>query len=376
MVYMSHGVYKRLLLGALILGFGCFFGVSMAGQVNKEKKEQDAGSKKDVQPEEKELLFFETHQGMLVRASVGMVFGLSPYSSAALRALNSDDPLLWPEWQISSDSLLPLRSDWLNDIVDDKAMPNLNAKSDLEIPKSSMALYQAYSQALVNASLATPEMFSAAAAENTHVTFSHLWQKPNLYRGKVIPLRGRLIKLVKHDAAPVPALLQGVKQFYEGWVVGPSKDANPFVVIFLDAPEGLAPADKMRKKVYFEGYFLTKYRYLAEDDKKHKLPPIAPILIGKTITLEEQAKTDEEPYSRVILMYSLLGLLVIVALMLGMGWWFRQGDQATQKALVELRDKGVTFEVPDESPEPPPLARPVSPPPPPEGGGIPPPSLN
>jgi hypothetical protein len=363
---MSRVVYKCLLLGSLVVALG----ISATAQEVKDKAE------KKNDPDDIVVPFFETHQGFLVRASIGAFFGQHPYTSAALRAQGADNPLLWPEWQIASDLLLPLRPDWLNDIVDDRPMPNLNAKSPLELPKSTVALYQAYSQALVNASFATPEMFNAAAKENEHVTFSHLWEKPNLYRGKVIPLRGRLIKLVKHDAAPVPALEQGVKQFYEGWVVGPTKGANPFVVIFIDAPEGLKPADKMRKNVYFEGFFLTKYRYLTEDDKKHKLPPIAPILIGKTITVEEKAATNDEPYSRVILMYSLLGVIVIVALMLLMAWWFRKGDQVTQKALVDLRDRGVTFELPEATPEAPPLAKPVSPPPPKDGGGVPPPSLN
>lgn len=345
------------------------FGFSASAQEGKDQQEKKAD------PEDTVLPFFETHQGMLVRASVGVAFGLNPFSALGLRAQNAEDPLLWPEWQIANEFLLPLRSDWLNDIVDDRPMPNLNAKSPLEIPKASMALYQAYSQALVNSMLATPEMFSAAAKENEHVTFSHLWQKPNQYRGKVIPLRGRLIKLVKHDAAPVPALEMGVRSFYEGWVVGPNKDANPFAVIFLDLPEGLAPADKMRKKVYFEGYFVTKFRYLEEHDPKtSKLPPITPILIGKTITLEEPPPTNEEPYSKSILMVSLLGLIAIVACMVLMGLWFRKGDQATRKALVTLRDKSVTFETPDEPP--PPLARPVPPPTSQEGGGVPPPSLN
>ncbi len=63
------------------------------------------------------------------------------------------------------------------------------------------------------------------------MTFAHLWNTPERYRGKVIPIQGRLARLRKNDAT-LAAQKQGVRYVYEGWIFGPTEHSRPFWVVY------------------------------------------------------------------------------------------------------------------------------------------------
>src|SRR5690348_3050932 len=76
---------------------------------------------------------WKSHQGYLARAAVQMIGSPTAVTAAAIRIGASEKPLLYPEWQILIEAILPLRRDWLDAIRDNTPIPDLRAKAPDEI---------------------------------------------------------------------------------------------------------------------------------------------------------------------------------------------------------------------------------------------------
>jgi hypothetical protein len=297
------------------------------------------------------LPFWETSAGMHLNTVANLVLARHPYTIAVERLAAAENPLL-AEWQFNTDLAMPLPERLLR-IKDGTPMPDFTGKKPPT--PDDWLFYELHNRALVLASDTPEENFKKSAEDYKYVQFSHLFGDPDRYRGKVVPVQGRLLVLRQYPA-PQIAANQGVKFVYEAWVKGPTRHTNPFCLQFTELPEGLALTESGEREVTFYGYFLKKFEYQAANAKRLTL-----LLVGHSIELPGPAPAThepEQPFSRLVV-FTVAGVAVVLtALVVGFSWWFRRGDVNVHSTLSKLREKhGLDFE--DEVQPTPPLATPV-----------------
>jgi hypothetical protein len=189
--------------------------------------------------------------------------------------------------------------------------------------------------------------------EHRFITFDHLWRNPDMYRGWIVPVKGRMIRLRKWEA-PRLAQENGVKYFWEGWVVGPTAKRNPYCIVFVTLPEGLKEAEKMDQPIRFYGYYIKRFRYDAEDAKRE-----THLLVGPTVILDKAPPAAEPAntgiFSQHVLLATAAGCFGITMLIVGLTLWFRRGDRKVHSRLASLRDK--PLELGSAETDPPPSER-------------------
>jgi hypothetical protein len=268
-----------------------------------------------------------------------------PLTIAVMRSKTLTE-LVWGEMELIGDFAPKLSDDHLDLIRDHRPMPDVRGIPDEEVPRADRAMLSAYNEALVNAFRYPLEAFQNSAKDNEHLKFAHLYNQPDLHRGKVVTVKGRLARVRKYDA-PTAAQEAGVKYLYEGWLFGETKGSHPFAIVFAVLPEGLPVAEKMDRGVTFYGYFLTRYKYRAQKGDVE-----TPLLIGPTVVLSAQAARsgdDITPFP----VFALIGVgVVLTGIVTGMfiiSWWFRRGDSKIQSQLADLHHRRVR-DMMDESP--------------------------
>jgi hypothetical protein len=281
-------------------------------------------------------VFWETRQRQNAGAAAQLILARDPLTVVVLREAGFRGKV-WNEPDFIAATAPPLSSEWLEKIRDGTPMPDFRGKAEDERRPDQVAIYKIWMEAIANAFNTPPDAFAKSAEENSHVTFAHLYNNPSMYRGKVIPITGRLARLRKYEASW--ATKAGINYVYEGWIFGPTRGSNPFQVIFPILPEGLKEAETMDVQVSFNGYFLKKLKYQAADRSKNPTYLETPLFIGPTLTLlrkpQEAADTASLPLA------ALAGLVaLIVAVTIGLvliSWYFRRGDQALQKRLTLMQ---------------------------------------
>ncbi|MHB1425704.1 MAG: hypothetical protein ACYC3I_21255 [Gemmataceae bacterium] len=195
--------------------------------------------------------------------------------------------------------------------------------------------YEAYWQFLVQAHFTSAKAFAKVARRD--VTYVHLFNEPERYRGEVVRVSGRLIRLLSFTP-PDEARAAGVSQLYEGWIMTDNFGENPVVIAFTDLPAGLT-VDNRRKynePVSFDGYFYKRYRYKAGDSKKANEYRDAPLLIGHTLSgqfapsgVREEAETWGHK-----LIWVFMGVVGgAVVLLLALMGWYRYHDRRVRQRI-------------------------------------------
>lgn len=201
--------------------------------------------------------------------------------------------------------------------------------------------HEAFWQTLVLAHYTSAKAFGGSARRD--VTYAHLFNEPEQYRGQVIHVSGRLIRLLANKA-PFEADAAGLGTFYEGWIMTDANGENPMCLVFTDLPDGLS-VDNERKyndEVRFDGYFFKRYRYEAGDSKKPNEFRDAPLLIGHTLlgrfhkeSVAETAEADNWGHSLIWVFMCVVGGAVVGVI--GLTFWFRYHDARVRHRLRASR---------------------------------------
>lgn len=112
-----------------------------------------------------------------------------------------------------------------------------------------------------------------AVAGRTDVLFTHLWERPERYRGVPIHLEGVAKRVLTYEVNP--ALAPGGR-LYEAWIYSDENTKFPYVVTFEEPPAGLTVGPDLYLRVSVDGFFLKLLRYEAGDT-----PRAAPLLVGR-----------------------------------------------------------------------------------------------
>ncbi len=212
---------------------------------------------------------------------------------------------------------------------------------------------ETYAKIIAMAHYTSAKAFAKKARHD--ITYVHLFNEPEHYRGQVVHISGRLVRLGKFDAH-FEALAEGVRVYYEGWIMTDKYGENPVCVVFTDLPPGLE-VDSKRKyniEVGFDGYFYKRYRYTAFDTKKANEFRDAPLLIGHTLTgkfgsngpAEEEETPDNWGHNIIWFFLSVVGGAVVFVI--AVTCWFRYHDRRVRQRILATRHAGFVPPPPDE----------------------------
>lgn len=286
-------------------------------------------------------------------AAAAQVAGMGnlPLTALALRSAGRHF-VVWDEVGFAELFAPELNPDLLRQVVDGRWMPIIVARPKTEIRPEDMAFYKAYSEALVRSFDSTLDAFKKSAEESKYVTYPHLMNTPSKYRGKVIPIKGTMVRLRREDASSLAKQNGGVQDVYVGWVFGPTPHSNPFCVQFPILPEGLEPAETMRQEVTFYGYFLATFMYEGAQKDDVPLRLVTPLLIGPTVVLGKKAAAIVEadtPLPLVVLVAFVGFLTFLSVVFFVMYYWLERNARHTKAKLDEIKAKYAPAPFADES---------------------------
>ncbi len=344
---------RRLAVAGLALTALLASGVAGFAQDKGALPKADANQpgKPAVPPDDHPLNVLAFRPGILFAASMNVFAVANPLSIVGTRVAavsnGTTESLLFPEWTLDLDAPLPLPRDLLHKIRDGTTIPDLRKPIPWhERSEDDRAFIRLQYEALIDAKVVPAELFKKAGKENKYVTYAHL--SPD-YRGKVVPVKGKMIRLRQLPIRKPEANAKGIEFVYEGWVVGPTRGTKPYCILFVTLPEGLEPQETMDQPITFYGYYIKKFSYEAvagKTDETH-------LLIGPTVYLGKAtpAPPPTPPFSRDVLYMAIGGLFCIGVSIVGLHLWFRRGDKAVHSQLSVLRDRPLGLDG-DESPSP------------------------
>jgi hypothetical protein len=242
----------------------------------------------------------------------------------------------------NTDVFRPLPDRWLRHVEDNKGL-------FIGTPEASV-----YAFVLNRAWFTSPKAFASAVRPD--ITETHLDEDPERYRGKVVRVEGRLVRINRHDP-PWEARQGAVSDLYEAWIFPANPGASPCCVLFVEWPTGL-PRDVLGKQklnrvitVRLDGYFFKKYRYQGARGQNNVR--FAPLVIGHTLSilpLPVAEGVETKAWGRSLV----LGFLVVFAALLfgviGLTCWYRRSDNDIRRRLLRARTPEFILPPPDAMP--------------------------
>jgi hypothetical protein len=249
-----------------------------------------------------------------------------------------------------TDKYHPLKREWLGAFRDGQGF----AVGGLEA--------EIYSKVLTHANFTSAAAFKGAI--RTDITYTHVFNEPDLYRGEVMHVEGKL-KRIRRFQPPREAATEGVNDLYEAWVFSEYLGSNPYCVIFTAWPAGL-PRDLLGQEsipasyhVAMDGWFIKKYRYQARAANGRPADRDAPLLVGHTLIFvggSDPATNTGSPWLN-NLVYAIVGVFgVVLAAVISLTWWFRRTDQRVRRRILAAHSPEFVLPPPDALPVAPPVA--------------------
>ena len=337
---MTRGLAACLLLGLAVC----------AGPAQEAKDD----AKKPVEPIHV-IPFWNTTRGDEVRAAVAVVGMGSPLGSLAMRVGISENVPTIAGYPFLFDSVLPLPENDLTAIRDDRPWPVLTDRHHSALRGPDKAIYHTLNRAIELSHRATPEMFENSAAEHKDVTYTDLASMPKRYRGKVVTIKGKMPVLRKVEAPRLVYDADFITHCYLGWVIGPTKGAPPYCVLFTELPKDVkGPSEEFNRDVTFQGYFIAHVRFPADKERGvTEKDMVAPYLVGKTITVHGKAAAAPERVEQSfdLVVYAVVGIGALLTALIVLNIWLRRGDAKTQEQLERVRAKNTLLNLEPSEPD-------------------------
>lgn len=193
--------------------------------------------------------------------------------------------------------------------------------------RTSMSLRDnaAYALLLERARARTPEELANDARRD--ILMTHLWERPEHYRGVPIHLDGTALRVLRYESK-----LSRTGWLYEAWIGTPDSGRFPYVCVFESPPQGFPIGPNLSERVVFNGYFLKVMKYEAADVARG-----APLLVGRIGWDPSQSTDAIRPGSGSTLKWTLVLLALMFVVTAGrwiasLGRLTRRGDRAATRS--------------------------------------------
>ncbi len=162
----------------------------------------------------------------------------------------------------------------------------------------------AYTKLLDRSRTKTPD--EIAAESRRDILLTHLWERPDLYRGVPIHILGSALRVLRYESK-----LSKTGWLYEAWVMTQETRRVPYVCVFEDAPKGFPLGPDVSERVVFNGYFLKLMKYEASDVTRG-----APVLVGQIGWEPPKPDSADGKGMSTTLQWTLIGLAVMFVISL------------------------------------------------------------
>jgi hypothetical protein len=222
-----------------------------------------------------------------------------------------------------------------------------------------------YDFVVVRAFYTSPRAFSTAVRKD--LTYTHLMEDPERYRGEVVRVEGQLRRVNRHAPTWKADNEGGVRDLYEAWIFPESLGANPYCVLFVEWPAGL-PRDVLGKEkinhpvtVFLDGYFFKRYRY---DAARNGGTRDVPLVIGHSLVVVDKPDVlaETKTHFRSLVYVFLILIAAVLFGVLGMTYWYRRSDNEIRRRLLQTRAPEFILPPPDAVPVAPLVSPTVRPP--------------
>jgi hypothetical protein len=212
----------------------------------------------------------------------------------------------------------------------------------------------AYGKVLTRANYTSAAAFKKAARKD--VTYTHYFEEPDVYRGTVVHIEGKLRRINRYNPPP-EAADAGVNDLYEAWIFSEFLGTSPYCAVFTEWPAGL-PRDLLGKGkindtyvVRMDGYFYKKFGYQSNDGgQTHRQ---APLVIGHAL-LYDAGPAESSPSGGGWVGAIATGILAVfgafVCAVVAVTWWFRRGDNTIRRRLRDACGPEFVLPPPDAMP--------------------------
>ncbi len=179
--------------------------------------------------------------------------------------------------------------------------PDRSVEFETVTDRTPMALRDnaAYALLLERARGRTPA--ELARESRRDILMTHLWERPERYRGVPIHLDGTALRVLRYESK-----LSQTGWLYEAWINTPDAGRFPYTCVFESPPGGFPIGPNLSERVVFNGYFLKIMKYEAADVARG-----APVLVGRIGWDPSLSPRDEEPGSGSTLKWTLILLAVM-----------------------------------------------------------------
>jgi hypothetical protein len=128
-----------------------------------------------------------------------------------------------------------------------------------------------------------------AAASRGPTAFVQLYEQPDHYRGKLVTVRGTLLRAF---LLPAPKNDYGIEEYYQTWIRPHDNRANPMVIYVLKIPAGFPTGMNLSEEIECTGFFYKRWAYKAADSIR-----TAPLLLASTVEWNRPVVKPDEPVS-------------------------------------------------------------------------------
>jgi hypothetical protein len=266
-------------------------------------------------------------------AAAEVIGAATPLEASALLLMGQATSI----WESSPSAPLPSGSSENAPLIDRDILGGVEDGAPVRSADQNYYEARAYDYLLIEAHKASAQALAKIARRD--LTFAHLFEEPQRYRGAVVHVDGRL-RMLRGFSAPRFAAKQGVPTLYEGWVFEEGSLGNPYCIIVTEVPASIQLGDRIERRVSFDGYFFKRYRYKAQGDTWRD----APLLIGHHLLDLPTGPAVAEASG--LADSFLTGLLVVlggtVAVVSGLAWWYLRGDKQVRSRLEKTRKSAFT----------------------------------
>lgn len=127
------------------------------------------------------------------------------------------------------------------------------------------------------------------AASIGYVTMAQLYQQPNVYRGKLVSVRGVVRRVNRKE---LPKKKPGIDVYYQIWLQPLDNPLSPMVIYTLDLPREFPTGNELREEAQITGFFFKLWAYQAQDKIR-----TAPLIVARTFDWTKPAVAPARTWS-------------------------------------------------------------------------------